>query len=624
MQQRKKNIFARAFGAIWRGVEIASRVIMVLVFLAVLIGLFMLSRGETPDVPDSAALVIAPRGILVEQLSGDPTDRAIEKLTGQEVPETLWRDLDDAIRAAKDDDRIQALCLYLNRMGGAGPGLSKLQALRAAIDDFKTSGKQVIAYSDFYPRDAYHLAAAADEIYLHKMGIVLLDGYGRYRTYYKEGIDKFELDWNVFKVGEYKSAVEPYLRNDMSDEAREANLEWMGDLWRSYLADIAAARDTTPEKLTDSIDRFVELVEEAQGDTGEMALAAGLVDHLADRDGLRARMIELVGEDEESHSFNQIGYGEYLEAVGDKARRYPTEGDAVAVIVAKGSILDGNQPPGAIGGDSTGKLIRDARQDESVKAIVLRVDSGGGSAFASEVIRRELVLAREAGKKVVVSMGTLAASGGYWISTASDEIWANPNTITGSIGIFGMIPTFQKPMQKYLGWRVDGVGTTWLAGAARPDRALDPELGRAIQVMVEEGYREFLSRVAEARSMSVEEVDKIARGRVWSGQDAQQIGLVDNMGGLDEAIASAAAMAELGEDYAVRYIEKQPSFSEKMARQFLTRAADWFGPVETDFRGAGLPPIQRSLLEMVRRETEMLASLNDPNGVYAICDCDLE
>lgn len=622
MEESRKNVFLRVAGAVWRGVEAAVRILTVIFFLALLIGLLMLTRDDAPKVPKTAALVIAPRGMLVEQLAGDMTDRAIQKLTGQEVPETLWRDLDEAIRAAKDDDRIQALFLDLNQMTGAG--LSKLQVLRAAIEEFKTSGKPVVAASDFYLRDSYYLASSADEIYLHTMGMVLLDGYGRFRMYYKEGIDRFELDWHVFKVGEYKSAVEPYLRNDMSQEAREANLDWMGDLWRSYLADVAAARGMRPEALTEAIESFVELLQEADGDTAEMALATGLVDRLSGRDGVRDRLIELVGEDEDSHSFHRIGHDAYLEALGDKRRRHPIKGDAVAVVVAKGSILDGSQPPGVIGGDSTAALIRDARQDETVKAIVLRVDSGGGSAFASEVIRRELVLAREAGKQVVVSMGTLAASGGYWISTASDEIWANANTITGSIGIFAMIPTYQKPLQKYLGWRVDGVGTTWLSGALRPDRELRPELGEAVQVMIEDGYRGFLSRVAEARSMSVEDVDRIARGRVWSGQDALELGLVDKLGGLEDAIASAAELAGLDEKYAVRYVEKEPSFGQKMVHQLLSRAADWFGPAETTIRGGGIPPVRRSLLALVRRETEMLSRLNDPNGVYAICDCEIE
>ncbi len=410
----------------------------------------------------------------------------------------------------------------------------------------------------------------------------------------------------------------------MSPEAREANLEWMGDLWRSYLADVAAGRGTTPEELAEGIDGFVERIAAAEGDTAALALAAGLVDSVTGRDGVRDRMIELVGEDEEHHSFHQIGHAAYLRALGDKRRRHPVNGDGVAVVVAKGSILNGSQPPGAIGGDSTARLIRDARQDEAVKAIVLRVDSGGGSAFASEVIRRELVLAREAGKKVVVSMGTVAASGGYWISSSSDRILASPNTITGSIGVFGMIPTFQKPMEKHLGWRVDGVGTTWLAGAVRPDRALDPELGRAIQMMIEEGYREFIGKVAKNRSKAPEEVDRIARGRVWSGQDAHELGLVDELGGLEEAIASAAELAELEEGYAVRFVEKERSFAQKMAERFLTRTADLFAPEHGAARAAPVPALRAGLLELLQREAKLLAMLDDPQGIYALCYCEVD
>ena len=623
MEKRKKNLFLRVAGRVWRGLEAASRAFLVVLFLVVVIGLLvMVLRDDKPEVPESAALVITPNGQIVEQLAGDPADRAIQKLTGNEQPETLWRDLDDAIRAAKDDDRIKALFLNLNQMAGAG--LSKLQLLRGAIEDFKTSEKPVIASADAYLRDAYYLASTADEIFLHDMGMVILPGYGRFRTYYKQGLDRAEIDWHVFRVGEYKSAVEPFLREGMSPEAREANSEWMGDLWRAYLADVAAARGLTPDELSDGIERFVELISGSEGDTAQMALAAGLVDRVTHRDGVRDYMIELVGEDEESHSFNQIGHSAYLQSLGDDRRRHPVKGDAVAVVVAKGTILDGNQPAGSIGGDSTAKLIRKARQDDEVKAIVLRVDSGGGSAFASEVIRRELVLAREAGKKVIVSMGTLAASGGYWISSASDEIWASPTTITGSIGIFGMIPTFQKPMEKYLGWKVDGVGTTWLAGALRTDRELHPDLGRAVQMMIDEGYRDFITRVAEARGKTTDEVDAIARGRVWSGEDAHGLGLVDKMGGLEEAIAAAAAMAELEEGHAVRYMEKEQTFSERMAAQFLTWAAQELGPVAS-FSGAGfVPPAREALLEILRREAELLSSLNDPNGVYALCFCELD
>jgi protease IV len=623
MENRKPNRLGGCLSAIWRGIDLTSRILFSAVVLT-LAFVFLAALGDDlPTVPDGAALVVAPKGLIVEQLAGDPVDRAIEKLTGEEQPETLWRDLDEAIRAAKGDDRIKALVLDLDQMTGAG--LSKLQSLRAAVQDFKQSGKPVVATGDFFDTSQYYLAASADEIHLHHMGMVLLDGYGRFRTYYKEGLDRLEVDWNVFKVGEYKSAVEPFVRTNMSDEAKTANLEWLGDLWRSYLDDVATDRGLTAEALADGIAHAKEHLLAAGGQASEVARESGLVDSVGSRDDVRDRMIELVGEDEDSHSFRQIGHEDYLKALGDKRRRYSAKGgSAVAVVVATGTILNGSQPPGTIGGDSTAALLRQARQDDDVKAIVLRVDSGGGSAFASEVIRREMVLAREAGKKVVVSMGTLAASGGYWISSASDEIWASPTTITGSIGIFGMLPTFQKPMAKYLGWNVDGVGTTWLSGAGRIDRALDKDLGDMIQSMIERGYRDFISRVAEARSMSLEEVDEIARGRVWSGMDAKELGLVDQLGGLDEAIASAAALAELGDKYAVRFVEKEIDFGDQLMLQLLTKAGVWLGRDDGSSRLPQRPLLRDSLFDFVRRQAETLAVLDDPAGMYALCLCEVD
>lgn len=625
MEQQRGGGLRGLLASVWRGIDLATRIIFNVIVLTVVFAFLALLGDDVPEVPEKGALVVAPRGQIVEQLAGDPTARAIEKLTGDEQPETLWRDLDEAIRAARDDDRIQALYLDLNQMAGAG--LSKLLALRSAIDDFKESGKKVIANSDFYGKSAYYLASAADEIHLHHMGMVVLDGYGRYRTYYKEALDRLEIDWHVYRVGEYKSAVEPYLFNDMSKEARDANLDWLGDLWTSYLDDVRSARGLAPGALADAIKRFRELLDEAGGQASQVALEVGLVDHVGSRDEIRQRMIELVGEDEDAHTFRQIGHESYLEALGEKRRRYSAEGDAVAVVVAKGSILGGHHPPGTIGGDSAAALIRAARRDDEVKAIVLRVDSGGGSAFASEVIRRELVLAREAGKKVVVSMGSVAASGGYWISTASDEIWASPNTMTGSIGIYGMIPTFQKPLARHLGMRVEGVGTTWLSGAMRPDRELSEDAGEVMRAMIHRGYRDFITRVSEARGMTIEEVDDIGRGRVWSGLDAHQLGLVDRLGGLDEAIASAAGLAGLEEDYAVRFMEKEVDFTDQMMIELLTRAADLFAPSARSVRANSLvnsPPIHEAFYEFFRRQAETLASLDDPNGVYALCFCEVE
>ena len=618
MYERRKRGLSQAFTGVFRGIDLARRIVLNAIFLAILFVAVVFWTGvDAVEVPESAALVVAPQGAIVEQLTGDAVDRAIARLTGDEEPETLKSDLDRAIRAAKDDGRIKAVVLDLNGLGGAG--LSTLQELRAAIDDFKTSGKPVIAHADFYGKTQYYLASAADEIYLHHMGLVMLEGYGRFRSYYKEGLDKAEIDYNVFRVGEYKSAVEPYLRDSMSEEAKEANLDWMGDLWNAWVVDVAAARNLTPEALKDGIARFDQHLDDADGNASEVARRLGLVDHVGDRDEVRDRLIELVGEDQEGSSFSRVGYLSYLETVDDVSNAGNGD-DSVAVVVASGVILGGNQPPGAVGGDSTATLIRQARRDDDVKAIVLRVDSPGGSAFASELIRREFVLARDTGKKVVVSMGDVAASGGYWISTASDEIWANPNTITGSIGIFGTLPTFQKPLAKHLGTRVDGIGTTWISGAARFDRALDPRMADAMQRMVEQGYEDFLERVGEARGKTREEVDEIARGRIWSGADALTNGLVDRLGGLEEAIASAAQLAELGDDYRVDYLQHELELKDQMLVEFLAWTADWYQP---EARAANRPRLQELVADYVRGQTETLLQFGDPRGIYAHCLCEV-
>jgi protease-4 len=617
MTTTKRGFIHTTLASAWRGVTTARTIMLNLIFLALLVALVMAACSDSkPDVPDSTALVVAPNGLIVEQLAGDAFERARDALTGDDTPETLGRDLIRVIGAARDDDRVKALLLDFNNMAGARPAM--LQDLKAAIDEFKESDKPVIAMSDFYSNSQYYLASAADEIYLPDMGIVLLEGYGRYRAYHRDGLDRLGIDSNVIRVGEFKSAVEPYLRDSMSEEAKEANLEWLGDLWRSYLDDVAAARGLTPEALTEGIDNLNANLAAADGDIARLALESKLVDVTGGRNLLRERMIELVGEDEDVDSFYRIGHDDYLEVVGHDTKK--GKDGKIAVIIAKGTILDGSQSPGTIGGDSTSALVRSAREDEDVKAIVLRVDSGGGSAFASELIRQEFVLAREAGKKVVVSMGGVAASGGYWISTASDEIWANPNTITGSIGIFGMLPTFQKPLAKYLGTRIDGVGTTWIAGALRADRALDPQLKELVTQVIQKGYRDFLDRVSEARNMTTDEVDAIARGRVWSGTDAHELGLVDKLGGLEEAIASAAEMAELGDDYTVEYVEKERDWKDRMVADFLAEVSDRISASQ----GSARPSIDRLARDLLSEYTETLADFNDPLGIYAYCFCEVD
>jgi len=618
MTEPRSSLPVRVLRGLWRAVDGARRVTVNLIFLLILaLGLSaLLARG--PKVPKKAALVLAPVGTLVEQLSGDASARALGELTGEPVRETLMRDLLAGIRAAKDDERIAVLLLDLDEL--AGSGMSKLRDLKGALADFRTSGKKVIAAADLYSQSAYYLAAQADEIHLSPQGLVLVQGFGLFRPYYKAGLDKFEIEAHVFRVGEYKSAVEPYLRDDLSPETREAYLDVLGDLWGAWLEDVAAGRETTPAALTALIDGIDERLRAAGGDGARALLEAGLVDHLSNRDEVRARLIELVGEEKKSHDFHQISLADYLEAK-DLAEPAESKGDAVGVVVARGTILDGEQPSGKIGGDTTSALVRKAREDESIKAIVLRVDSGGGSAFASEVIRRELALARAAGKPVVVSMGSVAASGGYWIATSSDQIWADPTTITGSIGIFGLLPTFEKPLAKHLGVRVDGVGTTWLTGAYRPDRALDPRFGGMVQNLIDRGYEEFLERVGEARKMSRDEVDKLGRGRIWSGADAHRLGLVDQLGGLDAAIAAAGELAALGKEPEVRWVEKERTWKQKLAQQLLEGAVAIAPPRATLARS---PLSASARLRATLEELEAMAELDDPRGLLAHCLCEVD
>jgi protease-4 len=601
----------------WLSLDLIRRLVLNFLFLAILIGLILVWwRSGPPEVPERAALVITPKGNIVEQLSGNARQRAINEILGQQTRETLLKDVLDGIDLAKNDRQVQAIFLNLNAMGGAG--LTKLQTIRAALDEFKTTGKKVIAAADNYQQSPYYLASAADEVLLHEKGLLLLEGYSRFGTYYKDGLDRLKVDWNVFRVGEYKSAVEPYVRDDMSEEAKQANIEWLGDLWRAYLEDVSSARNLTVEELEYEIVTLGESVKEHEGDIAKAVLEMGLVDRLVTRDEVRDRMIELVGEDEETHSFNQIGLASYLEAVREDHSE--DSANRIGIVVAKGTILDGRQGPGNIGGDSTAALIRKAKRDDNIKAVVLRVDSGGGSAFASDVIHRELALVREAGKPVVVSMGSVAASGGYMIAMASDEVWANPATITGSIGIFAMFPTFNRALSSHLGVNVDGVGTTPYSGALRTDRELRPEVGELIQEAVEHGYRQFVGSVAESREMEYEEVELIARGRVWSGQDAFDLGLVDHLGGLDEAIESAARHADISADYSVQIIEPAADWKARLMGRLLGFVPGMIssGQDETT-RG----PVSE-FRSMVLNQVQTLNQFNDPRGIYAYCVCEVE
>lgn len=601
---------------VWRVLDEARRATANLLFLLLaIIVVLAVARSDTPLVPGSGALVLSPSGRLVEELSGDPVERAFERSLGREhEPETLVRDVVDAVDAARDDERITALVLDLDGLWGGG--LSKLQEIAAAVRRFRAAGKPVFAIGDNYSQDQYLIAAQADTVLMDPYGLVFIDGFGTWQLYYKQALDKLGIEWNVFRVGEYKSFVEPFTRDSMSREAREANLEWLDALWAAYRAEVQAARGGERDVAGEYVSRLLPGLRAVEGDFGRLAVDAGLVDRLATRQEVIDLLAAEVGADDDGDSFQHVGWRTYLGVVRTERSLQRAASDKVQVIVAAGTIMDGTQPPGTVGGDSTAQLVRSARLDEAVKAIVLRVDSPGGSTFASELVLRELELARADGKPVVVSMGSVAASGGYWIALGADEVIAAPTTITGSIGIFGMFPTLQGTLAK-LGVRSDGVGTTPYSDALRMDRAMSADVRGLLQASIDNGYQRFLARVAAARGKTVEEVDRIARGRVWTGARALELGLVDRLGSLQDAVESAASRAGL-EEYEVRWSERELSFTDRML-------INLFGDLRLGSAGtpAGAAPLDRALADLLRSQWELLARFNDPRGSYAYCFCGL-
>lgn len=611
MTDSRGSFFSRALRGLGRGLNGLRILVLNLVFFFLLflaLGVFLGEKELSVD--DGIALVVAPRGEIVEQFVGSPVERALDRMLGDETPQARMRDMTLAINRAAEDDRIKALVLDTRDLWSAG--LAQLQALGRAIDGFRESGKPVYAYSDVYQQLQYYLASRADEVMMHPDGLLVLEGLSRYRTYFKEGLDKLAMDVHLFRVGDFKSAGEPFVRDDMSPEAKEANQAWLGDLWESYVADVAEARDMDVRLVNDYIERFGPRLESVDGRASEAAMEAGLLDELVTRDQFRDKLIELVGEDRDSRSFRQIGYEDYADAM--RPNLFGEPDNQVAVVVAQGTIVEGEQPQGTIGADSTAQLLRDARFDEKIKAVVLRVDSGGGSAFASEVIRREVELLRQADKPVVVSMGSVAASGGYWISMSADRIFAEPTTITGSIGVFGLFLNYPRTLDK-IGVNVDGVGTTKLAGAFHPGRSLDPEVGEIVQQLVERTYQDFIQQVAQAREMPDSEVREIARGRVWSGRSASELGLVDEFGGVDEAEAAAAELAEIT-DYQTVYLERKLSAFERWVMETsggaMAAAGIQVGPTLSDL------PVIGGMYQEVRRFVGRQA---DPRGLYAYCFC---
>ncbi|MGI9270980.1 MAG: signal peptide peptidase SppA [Woeseiaceae bacterium] len=614
----KRNPLLRFFGALWAGIDGIRKILHLVLLLFVFLLFFGLTSDEPVVLPTGAALTIKPYGFLVEQLEGDPYDRAIAELLGDGRPQTRVQDIVDALAFAKDDARIEVVYLDLGSVLGAG--LSKLETIAAAIDDFQESGKKVIANADFMGQQAYYLAAHADEIYLHPHGAIMFRGYGRFGSYYKDAIDLLRVDWNVFRVGTHKSFIEPYTRNDMSDEDRAASQRLVDGLWQMYREGVVAARGMDAGAIDHFSINLLDYVSRANGDIAIAALDFGLVDELISRTDMQQRMIAYVGEDEDHPGrFKSTDMHAYLDQMRFLSTGTAQE-DNVAIVIASGDILFGEQSPGNIGADSTARLLRRARNDETVRAVVLRVDSPGGSVFAAEVIADEVQALREAGKPVVASMSSVAASGGYSISMNADKVYAAPATITGSIGVFGMFPTYQRTLET-VGVRSDGVGTTPWSGQFNPERELNDHTKQLLQLFVEDTYDDFISDVALSRGMDKSDVDMIGQGQVWTGVEALENGLVDELGSLNDAINAAGMLAGLEQGaFGTVTIETKLSVSEEMILGFLSVAARTGVDLS---RWVRTPDFVSRISRRIDETTNGLLRFNDPKGMYAHCLCEL-
>lgn len=617
-QPRKPNGLGSLLRSCGRGLNLIRLVIVNLVFFALLfivllamVGIYAGSRMAR-DVRDDSVLVLQPAGRLVEQYSIAPLQRALAGLSGNEPKEVQVRDLVGAIDAAAKDQRITRIVLDPDQLQSGG--FAALREVGAALDRFRASGKPVIVWAASLDQYQYYLAAHADRILLDPQGGVMITGLANYRLFYKDLLDKLGVQVHLFRVGQFKSAAEPYILDHASPAAKEADSFWMGGLWDEYITEVAKLRRLDPAALREDIDGLPDKIASTQGDLAQLALDEHLVDGLATSAQLETMLRDQgVPAGKQGYGFRQIDLAHYVAAMPSR-----TDGTApgVTVVVAEGEISSGKQPPGTIGGESTAALIRAARQDKRTKALVLRVNSPGGEVYAAEQVRREVQLTRQAGIPVVVSMGDVAASGGYWISMNADRIYAEPNTITGSIGIFGLYYSLPDTLAK-LGISSDGVGTGPMAGAFDISRPLDPKVGAVIQAIINKGYHDFVGQVAAARGKSYSAIDAIAQGRVWTGQQALQSGLVDQLGGLGDALADAASLAKLGKDYPVRY-EETPrgvfeSFLVGLNGNAMVMALEGYG-IHLPGWLAQLPAMapELSLLRQARAGV--------PN-VYAYCFC---
>ncbi|HAS8486432.1 TPA: signal peptide peptidase SppA [Vibrio vulnificus] len=611
------KLIGLVFKGIWKAITFVRLALTNLIFLlsiALVYFIYFYGHDTQPQVEQPSALVLNLSGPIVEQsLYINPMDSFAGSLFGEDIPkENVLFDVVDTIRYAKDDEKITGLVLSLRDMPETN--LTKLRYIAKALNEFKASGKPIYAVGAFYNQSQYYLASYADKIYLAPDGGVMLKGYSAFNLYYKTLLEKLDVTTHVFRVGTYKSAIEPFVRDDMSPAAKESATRWLTQLWGAFVDDVANNRKIDPKTLNPSMEEFLSQLKSVNGDLAALSIKLGLVDELATRQQLRAQLAEKFGASGDD-SYKAISYYDYRATMRDN---FDVNADDIAIVVASGTIMDGQQPRGTVGGDTVAGLLRQARNDDKVKAVVLRVDSPGGSAFASEVIRNEVQALKDAGKPIVVSMSSLAASGGYWISMSADKIIAQPTTLTGSIGIFSVITTFEKGFNK-LGIYTDGVGTSPFSGEGI-STGLSKGASQAFQMGIEHGYQRFISLVGDNRDLSLDAVDKVAQGRVWTGYDALQHGLVDQIGDFDDAVAEAAKMAQL-ENYNLYWVEEPLSPTEQFIQEFMKQVKISMG---VDIQSI-LPSSLQPVAQQMEQHASLLQNFNDPKGYYAFClNCEVQ
>ncbi len=596
----------KVFFVLMKGVT-GTRTVMLNVFFLFFLGFFIVTLiNAQPSLPDKMVLQLDLQGELVEQVQRP--EFGLSALTAPAPRQVKVNDVVNALERAAKDEVVLGVRLDLGELSRAA--LPHLQELRRAVEAFKESGKPVMAYADNFTQAQYYLAATADEVYIHPLGNIGLQGYAVYRNYIKDALDKLAIDVHVFRAGKYKSAAAPFIHNSMTDDERKANKAWLNTLWGVYTDDLFEMRGIEPERLQYVLDNPALSIQMYEGDLGKLMLAEHWVDGLKYADEADAQLMQKTGE------VDLVDFKTYLMASGSSIIPSQPKSDDnwVGIVFGSGQILHGDQPSGSIGSDTMVEQLNMALEDERIKAVVLRLNTPGGSALASESIRHAVDVLRAHGKPVVVSMGSMAASGGYWIATAANEIWASPATITGSIGVFGIVPNISQSLQK-LGINTDGLGTTKIAGALRLDKPLAPELAESIQLTIDQIYKQFIGHVSQGRNIPVEDVAELAQGRVWSGQDALELGLVDNLGGIDDAIQAAARLAGMDKNFEpIEVLPEQNPF-DLLLDNLLSEAAVIFAPASNTWLEHMLHSVQQSLSNMM--------VLNDPRGVYALSEVEL-